>query len=430
MKSPEGSPRRSVLRRGPFVALLVSQTVSGIGSQLTFLALPWFVLETSGSATKMGIVFAAELLPLALLGILSGQVVTRLGARTTMVVGDFARVPIVAAIPLFHHAGLLSFPLLLVLAAALGAFLAPYFASQRLVLPEVLGEDEVAVGQANAIVEGMQRLTSLLGPALAGLLIAVLGEADVLLLDAATFLFSGVVLAAFVPRSPVHAGSEQAGGLLAGLSFIRASPLLRVLAPTALVLNGIGTMLTAGVIVLARDEYNSPKVAGSFFAAFGIGAVVGMFFAIRLLPRVRPIRLAAGAFVGMTLPVFALAFDLPIAGVMAAVGVSGVFQPMINAPLITLITVTTPEALRAKVTTAIITLALLAGPLGYVLSGPLLEAWGPRRVFLLVAVSQFTGAAWFAIRAWKIDAELDNEVRDSGSEAGLVDQAPAPVEDL
>ena len=116
----------------------------------------------------MGVVLAVELVPVAVLGIPSGTVVSRLGARRTMVLSDLARVPLLASIPLLHALGWLSFPLLLVLVALIGVFIAPYFSSQRLVLPELVGDDEHVVAQANAVVEGAQRTTSLLGPALAG----------------------------------------------------------------------------------------------------------------------------------------------------------------------------------------------------------------------------------------------------------------------
>ena len=69
----------------------------------------------------------------------------------TMLLGDLCRAPVLLAVPVLHSAGVLSFPLLLVLVALLGVFIAPYFASQRLVLPELLGDDERTVSQANAV---------------------------------------------------------------------------------------------------------------------------------------------------------------------------------------------------------------------------------------------------------------------------------------
>jgi hypothetical protein len=80
-----------------------------------------------------------------------------------MVVGDAARAPVMLAIPLLHEAGLLTFPVLLFV-FALGCFLAPYISAQRLILAELVGDDERTVAQANAVVEGTQRATAHLGP--------------------------------------------------------------------------------------------------------------------------------------------------------------------------------------------------------------------------------------------------------------------------
>jgi MFS family permease len=86
-----------VLRSRPLVVLLTAEAVSSVGSQMTFLALPWFVLVTTGSAAKMSLVLAVEILPVALLGIPSGALISRLGARTTMVIGDAPEKPLLSA---------------------------------------------------------------------------------------------------------------------------------------------------------------------------------------------------------------------------------------------------------------------------------------------------------------------------------------------
>ena len=393
---------KHILRQRSIAALLTSQVISSFGTQMTFLALPWFVLETTGSPTRMGIVLAVEMLPVALLGIPSGTVVTRLGARNTMLVGDLCRAPILLSIPVLHTAGVLSFPVLLALVALLGVFIAPYFASQRLVLPEILGDDERAVSQANAVLEGAQRASSLLGPALAGVLIASIGAPNVLYIDAATFVVSFMLLLLFVPRRAPIAPTDDSRGVLAGIRFLLRDRVLRVLGGTALIANGMGTMLAAALPVLAYEEFDgSSRVAGAFFAAFGIGAVAGSIVAVKLVGRFEPLRLGATSFVLLTLPVFALALELPVLGVMAALALSSFFGPLVNAPLITVITTRTPEALRAKVTTAVITTAMLAGPLGFVFAGPLIESWGPRPVFLLVAAGQLLATLPFLAVAFR-----------------------------
>ena len=84
---------------------MLGESVSSLGSQMTFLALPWFVLITTGSAARMALVLAVELTPVALLGIPSGGVIARYGARRTMMVADLCRAPVLAAVPLLHSLG-------------------------------------------------------------------------------------------------------------------------------------------------------------------------------------------------------------------------------------------------------------------------------------------------------------------------------------
>lgn len=394
--SSEALNASTLLRRRGVAPLLAGEVVSSLGTQMTFLALPWFVLVTTGSAVRMTVVSAVQLVPIALFGIPSGTLVSRLGARRTMLFGDLGRVPVMLAIPILHEAGALSFPVLLVCVFLLGCFLAPYFSAQRLILPELVGDDEQVVAQANAFVEGAQRATALLGPATAGVLIGLIGATNVLYVDAATFLFSALMLAFFVPKRPPIPVGEEGKGVLAGVRYIVRDPLLRAMAITSLFVNAFGQMLAAALPVLAYESFESARVAGAFFAAFGAGAVIGTVVAMRILPRFEPVRLAAVSLVALTLPIGVLAFPLPVAGVVAVLFVSSLFGPLVNAPLIGLLTTRPPEAVRAKVMTAVLTFALLAGPVGLLVAGPLLEGWGARPVFLVVAAGQLSAALFFA----------------------------------
>ena len=387
----------SILRNRSLAALIVAEVVSSMGSRITFLALPWFVLVTTGSAAKMGIVLAVELAPVALLGIPSGAVVARLGARRTMQLSDLARVPLMCSIPLLHSAGVLSFPLLLAIVFAIGCFLAPFFASQRVILPELVGEDETTVAQANAVIEGATTLTNLLGPVVAGLLIAAVGATSVLYIDAATFLLSFLTLTLFVPSRPPQPQTDDARGLFAGLRFLLRDPLLWRIGLAAVFLNMFGSMMSAALPVLAFDDFGeSSRVAGALFASLGAGALLGMVLAIKLMPRFKPLKLAAFGIVALSVPIWLLGLDLPLWATMAALFVSTIPQPLVNAPVIGLMTTRTPEALRPKLMTAVLTIAMLAGPIGLVAAGPLLEAFGTRPVFVIIAAGMTVFALYFA----------------------------------
>jgi hypothetical protein len=393
----------SIWRSRGLRALIAAQTVSRLGSQMTFLALPWFVLETTGSAARMGVVLAVELAPVGLFGIPSGTLVSRLGARRTLLASDAARVPLMCSVPLLHAAGLLSFPLLLVLVFALGCFLAPYMSASQVVIPELIGEDAHLVAKANAALEGIQRATSLLGPPVAGILIGLTGATSVLYIDAATYLFAFVMVGLFVPARPRLAATEESGGVLAGVRFLFHDRLLRMVVPTSLVLNMFGQMLTASLLVLARDDFGSSRIAGVFLASFGAGAVVGSIAAIRLVTRLEPVRLAAGALLLLTAPLPLLGLTLPAAAVVAVLFASAAFGPIVNAPLLSVIITRSPEALRPKVMSALLTFALLAGPVGLLLVGPLLAQYGAREVLFAIGTGQLLASlpyVWFAFR-WR-----------------------------
>jgi predicted MFS family arabinose efflux permease len=386
----------ALLRRPGLGALLVAEIVSSLGSQMTFLALPWFVLATTGSPTRMGVVLAVELAPVALLGIPSGTVASRLGARRTMLICDLARVPLMISIPVLHAAGVLSFPLLLALVGLMGCFIAPYFASQRVALPELVGDDEQTVAQANAFLEGAQQLTRLLGPVAAGALIVAFGAPNVLYVDAATFFVSFVLLAVFVPRRPPLAQTAEGGGVLGGLRYILRDRLLGPMMITVVFGNMVYTALFASLPVLAFQDFDRRSwIAGAFVGAAGAGSLVGSVIAMNVVGRVDPLKLSSVAIVADTLPLFLLGFHLPWWGVVATLFVAAIGNPIVNAPLLGILTTRPPEALRAKVMTAVLTFATLAGPVGLVSVGPLLARYGAHAVFVVIACGALASGLFF-----------------------------------
>src|SRR5262245_36504017 len=143
------------------------------------IALPWFVLVTTGSPARMGAVMAAEFVGMALLGIPSGRPAAALGPRRTMLVSDAARAPLVALIPILHWAGILSLPVLLVIALAVGAFFPAYTSSQQLVFAALVGNDETRLTRVTGLLSSVNETASFAGPALAGVLIALIGPSAV-----------------------------------------------------------------------------------------------------------------------------------------------------------------------------------------------------------------------------------------------------------
>jgi MFS family permease len=386
----------------PIAALVSAEIVSILGSRMTYLALPWFVLVTTGSPAKMTYVLAAQLAPMALLGIPSGTLVERLGARRTMLLCDATRVPLLASLPLLYGAGLLHFPLLLALVFLLGCFTAPYFAAQRVILPELVGEDERTIAQANSLVEGGTAVAGLAGPALAGALIPLIGAPNVLYVDAATYVVAFVLLAVFVPARKRTGVGAASGGVLGGIRFFLRDRLLAPLGSTLIVLNFVGSAVSATIPFYAYASFGeSSGIAGLFYAAGGAGALAGSLAAVAVLRRFAPLRLAGVAIVAMTLPLWVLPLGLPAWGVVAALFTMMFFAPLVNGPAIGLITARTPTELRAKVMTALVSVSTLATPLGFLAAGQLLGAWGPERVFAAAAVGMTASALVFAAIAFR-----------------------------
>jgi len=394
-------PAATGVKRTAVSALVAAETISVLGTRMTYLALPWFVLVTTGSPGKMSLVLAAEILPMAILGIPSGAVVQRLGSRTTMLVADAARGPILVSIPLLHSAGALSFELLLVLVALLGCFMPPYFASQRTILPELVGEDETRMSQANSALEGGTAVAAIVGPALAGALIPFLGAPNVLYVDAATYVVAFVLILGFVPRrKPVAATTEH--GMLAGLRFLLRDQLLGPIAAIVVATGFLGAGMTAGLPVYAFDEFDGrPWIAGAFYAALGAGALVGSLVAIVVVRKVAPLRLAGSAILAFLVPMWVLPFLPPWPVVLVALFAASFFAPLINGPVFGVLTARTPDALRAKVMTAVVAVNTLAAPLGFLTAGQILEHWGVAPLFAGVTVGMTVAGLAFAAIAWR-----------------------------
>jgi MFS family permease len=384
--------RSEILRNRPLRALLVAEVISTTGAQMTWLALPWFVLTTTGSPAQMTVVIMAELLGLAAAGLPAGSFVQRFGARRTMMLADAARAPLMLLVPVLHWTGHLSLAALIVLAALLGALAAPYFTAQKVIVPELLGEDERVISQANALFQGAIRATLLLGPPIGGVLIGVIGAANVLVVDGLTYVVSFALVALFVPkREPAPADEEQdTRGLLVGLRFLAHEPLIRVWAPLFVAGDAAWQAFFAAVPVLTIERFGADaKIAGALFAGFGAGALIGNFLSFRFLAqRLDGLKLIALTAPFQALPLWLLTLDVGAWGMFAAVLASGLGNGLCNPSIHSIFTLRMPPAIRAKAMAAAGTVWALGTPVGLLFAGPVLAAFGPEPVLIGFAAVQ------------------------------------------
>jgi MFS family permease len=387
-----------VLGNRSLVGVLAAEIVSLTGTSMTFVALPWFVLATTGSAARMGWVLAAELAPYGLFGILAGSLVARLGAKRSMLLADAARGPLMTLVPILWWTHHLSFAALLAATFAIGSFAAVYTPSARVILPEVLGEDEGLVARGSAILSSGVQLTQILGPVLAGVLIAATSPATVLVIDAGTYFFSFAVIAAVVRAGRRVEQTGAAKGVLAGIRFLAHDPLLGQLLLVACLVNMVAQALIVVMQSLAYFHYSAnAHVLGYLFGSFGVGALAGALVAQRIVQKVDLLKLAAFAMLAMPLPLWLLAVAMPWGAALVVVGVFSFFSPLVNAPIIGILTVRTPAALRPKVMSAVMTVALLAGPLGSVSAGQAISRLSIYTLFLIIAAALTVGSVAFAL---------------------------------
>ena len=177
----------------------------------------------------------------------------------------------------------------------------------------------------------------------------------------------------------VEAAAQQKG-VLAGLKFLLGDSLLGPMMIAACLINFVAQGIVLGVQGVAYFRYDAnAHVLGFLFAGFGVGAFLGAVVAQQATQKVPLLKLAAVSIVAMPLPLFLLSPTTPWPVAAVIVGAFAFFTPLVNAPVIGLLTVRTPAELRPKVMTAVMTVATMAGPFGFVAAGYVLQhvALGP-----------------------------------------------------
>lgn len=400
----------------PFFALLSANTISLAGNVLTLIALPWFVLQTTGSASKTGLTGFFSAVPLVLASFFGGALVDRIGHKRISVLADLMSGLAVAMVPLLYLTGGLEFWHLLALVFIANLMDAPGSTARTVLLPEVAELAGVRLERANAAYQSIQRLSFLIGPPLAGILIVALGPTQVLWVDAASFGVSALLIGLAAPRPRRRQGKQpqnMLGDIKEGLRYVRGDRFILSILGVVIITNFLDAPMFSVVMpVFASRTYGSAADLGLILAGFGAGAVTGavLFGAIgHRLPR-RLTFIMAFIVVGLRYWVMALLPPLAVTvGIMALAGLaSGPLNPII----MTMAQERIPAELRGRVFGITTALAMIAIPLGTILSGLVIEGAGivvtlliMAACYLLVTVTMFFNPSFRVMEAPRQTAE-------------------------
>lgn len=383
--------------RLPIIALLTANAISLVGNVLTAIAIPWFVLQTTGSATQTGITGFFTVLPVVLAGFLGGTLVDRLGYKRTSIISDLASGVTVALIPLLYFTIGLEFWQLMVL-VFLGALLdAPGSTARNALLPELAELAGMPIERATSLIHIIERGSRLVGAPLSGLLIAWMGTENVLWLDAVTFFVSaGIIAFTIKSHETVAAGDAQKRSgkyfdeLREGLRFIYNDKLMLAIVVMIMITNFMDAVF-GGVVqpVFVKQVYGQALDLGLLIAANGAGAVIGalLFSAVGLRLSRHAVFVFGFMLTSVRFFLFALYPPLSVAlvfVVISSIG-AGPLNPIIGAVEFERI----PRNMRGRVGGAISAGAWSAMPLGMLVGGVLTEALGVRPMLIGLGITYF-----------------------------------------
>jgi MFS family permease len=366
------------------VVLFAANAVSLTGNVAALVAIPWFVLQTTGSAARTGVTAFAALLPVVLSGLFGGALVDRLGYRRTSVVADVASAAAVGAIPLLHASVGLAFWQLVVLVFLGGLLDAPGSTARTALLPDAAAKAGWSVERATGATAVVERGSRLAGAPFAGVLIAVTDPTTVLWIDAATFVVSAALVAFGFPRPRAIPRARTAYGreLREGYAFLRADRTLSALVLTVALTNALDAIALVALPVYAQRVYGSAVSLGLLIGAAGAGSVVGALVFAGVGERVSRRAVFTTGFLLVSLWYPVAAVFPPLGVLIGAKFASGVASGPLNPVIDTVFLERVPDGMRGRVFGVTHASAWIAMPLGVVVAGALIDLVGLRAILL------------------------------------------------
>lgn len=376
---------RQVLANRELRGLLLAQVVSEVGDQIARVGLAALLLRESGSVLVAALTFAVTYVPPIFGSVLLGGFADRMPRKEVMVACDVARALLIILLALLAVPGV---PLWLLLGLLLVAevFTPPFDAARTALLPDVLGEPRAYLAAAG-LSRTVYQLTQVVGLVAGGALAVVVSTRTGLLIDAGTFVVSGLLILATVQRRPAPQGRARAARWSTALGEaargLAADPVRR-----AFVLFAWGAALfliaPEGVALAYARNHDAPNLGGALLATIPLGAAVGMAVVSRLAPALQ-IRLVLPLAAAACLPLLAMASAPPVPAAMGLWLLSGICQGFM-ATLIGTVTLRTPQHMRGRVSGLAAGGFSLVTAAAFVLAGLLADAASPSIAVTLAGV--------------------------------------------
>jgi MFS family permease len=370
-----------LLRNTRFVYLWIGQGFSFVGDFVSTVAIVVLVAELTGSASAVGGVLLARLLP-TLASPFFGVLADRFDRRAVLVSCDLIRAALIASI-IFVDSLLAVY----VLVFLLGATRTLFNPTIRAAFPSVVGDGDLT--RANSIVSGTFSFSFMAGPALGGLLVASVGVDAAFALDAITFLLSAVLLSRIpLPRPEKEEEEPFVRELRAGLSFLAGS---RV--PLAIVAGAFLTIVTANAtipaeIFLAKDTFGAGNLGYGLLAAFwGGGMVVGSAVVALIGARVRLMSLYVLSIFATAVAFACVAYSPTFVLALCAIAVAGTANGVDNVATDTLLQKRVPDSLLGRVFSVRFMSFSAGEAVAYPVGGLIVDATGPQSTYLLAGAA-------------------------------------------
>lgn len=367
------------LNRWPVYWMLIANLISNLGNNITMLAIPWFVLETTGSAGKMGLVAAATIAPMVISTFVGGTLTDRMSHRQLAVLADVLSGLTVAAIPALYFTNGLDIYTLMALVFLGALFDGPGMNARSAMIPKLASLSGLSLERVNSGFGIGRSLMSLVGAPIGGLLIAMIGSASSLWITAATFAISATIVQLMLPATarPEPTDSSMITDMKAGLRFLVRSRLLRTVALSATVINMIfNPIYTIGIPVYIQNIGEDADVLGLLMTSVAAGLLTGSLVYGWIGDRLPPRLTVIASLLLLTVPLFGIALEprLPVMWVLLFLVDFG--SGIINPLLVTFFHRYTPEEMLGRALGTFMSAAMLASPVGMLLGGALIASQG------------------------------------------------------